>query len=100
MGMFVRVWWLVRFFARWLLGIRDGLWVRNSDLHLLLHHLLIHPWVKGSHQRRTGHAVGHRHVMQWCVVDLMQVGYRLGSNAPHQDQRTQAEKRVEHLAAE
>ena len=51
MGMFVRVGWLVRFFARRLLGFRGSLWIRHSHLHLLLYHLLIHPRVKGSHQQ-------------------------------------------------
>ena len=31
MGMFVRVWWLVRLFARRLIGFRGRLWLGHSD---------------------------------------------------------------------
>jgi hypothetical protein len=66
------------------IGLRFGL---AAGLHLLLHHLLIHPRVKRRHQRRAGHAVRHRHVMQRRVVDLMQIGNRFRPDAPHQHQR-------------
>ena len=36
----------------------------DTVLHLLLHHLLVHPRVKRCHQGRTGHAVGHGDVLQ------------------------------------
>ena len=39
-------------------------------------------------------------VMQRCIINLVQVGYCIRSNTPHQHHTGEAEKRVQHLAAQ